>query len=114
MAKVRPVTDTLREVRQGALLDEADQAFHQLIEDCMLSRKAGKLTITLKLNPPKTGDDIMHVIGEVAATKPVTPAQTLFFKDTHGNLVSRDPRQPDFGFGGVNEAEQDSTEAKEA
>lgn len=111
--QMRPITDTIREIRGGALQDECDAALHQLIDDCLLAKKAGTLTLTIKLTPPKESSDIMHVTGEVKATKPVTPAQTLFFIDSHGNLVKRDPRQPELGLEDTKEAEQ-SGQVKEA
>lgn len=109
--KVRPMTDTLRDVRNGSLIEECDEALHQLIDDCMLTHKAGTLTITLKLTPPKQGTDYMHVNGAVKATKPVVPADTMFFMDGHGNLTRRDPKQPELGF--ADEVDKDTGEVKE-
>lgn len=119
---IRPITDTLREIRNGALLEECDQALHQLIDDCLLAHKTGTLTISIKLTPPKQGSDYMHVLGDVKASKPVTPAETMFFMDNSGNLVRRNPKQPELGFaagevdedGVVTEVDSQQQPAKEA
>lgn len=78
---VRPITDTLRHLEAGCLIDEASELLAELVKAVDATGKAGSLTLTLKLRKATAG--ALAVTGNVSVKKPAEPA----------NLMTEDPRQ---------------------
>jgi len=91
---IKPAIDTLRDLRNGDLLDDLSLDLHEVIAACDDTGKKGQVTITLSVNPdPQTGT---VVITDTIKTKvPEDVKATLFHVTTEKNLSLRNPRQPD-------------------
>jgi len=91
---VRAFVDTLKDIRDGELLNELPRKLQEVIEGVQATGKRGKLTIVLELSPAKAGmfvltDDVKQVIPE-----PERDTTTVFFITEESDLSRRDPRQP--------------------
>lgn len=90
----RPIVDTLRDLRQGAVLDEASEELHRIVQAVRDTGKAGKLTITLTVKPFDKNADILNIEDKVVAVVPApVKGGTVMFATAEGNLSRRDPRQ---------------------
>jgi hypothetical protein len=90
----RPIVDTLRDLRQGAVLEEASEELHRIVQAVRDTGKAGKLTITLTVKPFDKNADILNIEDKVVAVVPQAPkGGTVMFTTVEGNLSRRDPRQ---------------------
>lgn len=96
---MKPFFDTLRELRQGAVLDELAEGLHQLVEGVRATGNGGKLTLTLAIKPPAkaTGSVIVEDNVEVKLPKPEREA-TMFFTAPDGSLTRYHPDQQRFHF----------------
>lgn len=54
--KARPITDIMREVNEGRLVDEASDALKRVIAGVQRSLKKGSVTIVIDVIPDKAGD----------------------------------------------------------
>lgn len=89
---IRPITDTLRHLEAGCLIDEASEKLSELVLAVDSTGKAGSITITLKLRKATAG--ALAVTGNVTVKKPAEPAiESLLFATPEGNLLTEDPRQ---------------------
>ena len=89
---VRPITDTLRHLEAGCLIDEASELLADLVKAVDATGKTGSLTLTLKLRKATAG--ALAVTGSVSVKKPAEPAiESLLFATPEGNLMTEDPRQ---------------------
>jgi hypothetical protein len=89
---IRPITDTLRHLEAGCLIDEASEKLSELVLAVDSTGKAGSITITLKLRKATAG--ALAVTGSVTVKKPAEPAiESLLFATPEGNLLTEDPRQ---------------------
>jgi hypothetical protein len=87
-----PITDTLRHVRAGLLIDEASEKLAELVNAIESTGKPGTLTITLKLRKATAG--ALAVTGTAAIKKPAEPPiECLLFATPEGNLLTEDPNQ---------------------
>lgn len=92
MAGVRPITDTLVAVRNGALLDELSTALNKLVGEMTSTGKPGSLTLTLAFKPHKSG--AIDIADDVKVKSPKEErGTTLMFATPEGNLQRNDPRQ---------------------
>lgn len=82
----------LAEQRRGLLHAELSEQLAELVTACMTTRKAGSLTLSVKVKP--TGDAHVEVTDDVVIKVPrdVRPP-SIFFTDEHGTLHRNDPRQ---------------------
>lgn len=89
---IRPITDTLRMIDNGVLVDLASEKLNQLIKRVEDTRKAGKLTITLDIKPARAG--AMNIIPTVVAKMPEAKADpTLLWITPDFNLTAENPNQ---------------------
>ena len=94
MSGVRPITDTLRQMRQGVFVDEASEAFAELVKQVTEHGKAGKLTIEINIKPVGKKNAAVSVTGKCVVKAPQdAPDETLMFPTPEGNLLTEDPRQ---------------------
>ncbi len=91
---MRPVTDILRDIRKGRVVDDATHKLQRVVESVMETKKAGTLTIQLTVKPQKNDDEQVVIVSKVSAK---TPEQDLpdaiFFVDDEFDLVRDDPKQ---------------------
>lgn len=93
--QLKPFGQFLHEQRNGLLHDELSEELAALVTQCVETGKKGTLTLKVTVSPNK--DDVTLLLTDdvkVAAPKhDAKPA--LFFYDDKGNLLRKDPRQPE-------------------
>ncbi len=94
MAK-RPFTDTLRDLRGGAVLDELSEKLNEVVAAVTSTGKEGTVTLKLKLKPLSEGAMIQIEDDVVASVPRPSRGGTVMFPTPENNLSRRDPRQPD-------------------
>lgn len=90
---LKPITETLRHVRGGQLLDEASEKLAEIVKAVDITGKGGRLTIELqvkKLSRSGALEIIDKVTSKVPAESPIT---TMMYPTPEGNLITEDPRQ---------------------
>lgn len=93
--QVKPFGSFLQESRRGVLHTELSEQFADLVAACRTHGKKGSLTLTITVAPNKDGETLM--IGDdlkVKAPQGERPA-SVFWADEHGNVSTRNPRQPE-------------------
>lgn len=97
-ATARPFLETLREVRQGAALDELADHLQTLVTAVQETGKKGELIIKIKLKPAERGAGAYSLTDEIVVKAPQPDKHgTLFFATPDGNLSRKDPRQQELG-----------------
>lgn len=89
--------DTLRDIRQGNLMGEAQDALRQLVEAVRDTEQPGKLVLTLTVKPATKGDtNTLIVTDDLTLKAPkVRRSPTVMFATSTNELSRRDPRQPE-------------------
>ena len=96
---VRPFADVIRELGQGAIVDDAAVQLQTVVEAVKTYGKKGILKLTIEVAPMKGNPDALLVQAKVEAKAPVgDPTAAVFFSDDHGNLVRDDPKQDSLPF----------------
>jgi hypothetical protein len=91
---MRPITDVLREYRNGRAADVASQRLAELVQAVDETGKAGSLTITFKVKPEKGGGSQKTIACDVKSKIPeIDLPEAVFFSDADGNLHRADPQQ---------------------
>jgi len=92
---VRPIVDTLRDIRQGNCLDELSVYLNDLVAAVRETGKAGDITLKLKISPAGSGKvEAIQVDDSIIVKLPELPKpSTLFFTTEDNNLQRQDPRQ---------------------
>lgn len=91
---MRPITDVLREVRQGRAVVLASQLLADVVQAVDQTGKAGEVTIKIKVKPEKGGGSQKTLAVEVKAKKPeLDIPEAVFFSDAGGDLHRADPNQ---------------------
>jgi hypothetical protein len=94
---MRLITDIMRDVKKGRLVEEATAALAEVVRSVDELHKAGSVTITLTVKP---GDDNEKTIAaSLSMKKPsrdIPPA--IFFSDEEGDLHRDDPAQREMEF----------------
>ncbi|MBN3848180.1 hypothetical protein G3N58_15265 [Paraburkholderia sp. Ac-20342] len=89
----RPITDVLRKVAGGVLLDRTSEQFADLVRTIDASGGSGTLTLVLTVKKASRGG-AMLVTGKCATKKPADdPLEAMLYATPEGNLVADDPRQ---------------------
>lgn len=103
---IRPIVDTLRELRHGAMLDEASEQLAEVVKRVRETGKSGALTIRLTVKPAGRGAVRTVVIEDDVANKLPEPDKevTVFFPTEDGNLSRQDPTQMNLGLRAVEPA----------
>lgn len=91
----RAIFDTLREIRAGALLDEASSALAEVVLAVQQTGKGGKVSIVVDLKPPARGSSRTIVVdAEIVKKVPVPDREVaVFFPTADGSLTKTDPAQ---------------------
>ena len=88
------IADVLRQLAGGSVYDDANAKLAEIVEAVKETRKAGELTIKLKISP--NGDGSVKVHEDVKAKVPeLSRGDTVFFVTSGGILSRNDPRQGD-------------------
>ena len=99
---MRPITDVLRDVRQGRAVAQATQMLNDVVMAVDMTNKPGSVTITIKVKPEKGGGSQKTIAVEVKAKKPeMDIPEAVFFSDGDGDLHRSDPAQSDLPFADV-------------
>ncbi len=90
----RPITDMLRDHRNGVTLDEMSDALQDLVEAVTEEGKGGKLTVTISVKPMGRDSGALEVACDIKSAPPKkTLGTSVFFASPENNLVRQDPRQ---------------------
>jgi hypothetical protein len=90
----KPLSDTLRQLRQGVFSEEAGDQLAQLVQQVTEHNKSGKMTIELTVKPAGKKNAAVIVTGKCTVKAPQdSPDETLMFPTPEGNLLTEDPRQ---------------------
>lgn len=91
---MRPITDILREIRKGRVVERASEEMAEVVRAVLDTEKAGKLTIELTVKPQGKGDSAVIVSAKLKTTIPQADLpDALFFADLDGDLHRDDPSQ---------------------
>jgi len=94
--KKRLFTDTLRDLRNGVVLDELSTKLNEVVEAVTRTNKEGSITLTIKVKPMAGGTSMLNIEDDINAKVPkLTVGGTVMFPTPENNLSRRDPRQPD-------------------
>jgi hypothetical protein len=90
---VRPITDTLRQIAGGTLINNASEQFAELVRAIDEHGGSGKLVLELTVKKATRGG-AMVITPKITTKKPAdAPIEALFFATPEGNLLTDDPRQ---------------------
>lgn len=88
----RTFTQTLEAMRFGELSDELTKKLRDLTLKVDDRKRAGSLTLTIKLKPGSGGQ--IELVDDIKVTEPkADKGSTLMFATPEGNLQRNDPRQ---------------------
>lgn len=92
---MRHFTDVLREIRKGAVVDACSEGLATVTRGVLETGKAGSVTLTLTVKPPKAkGDNVVTVVSDVKVKEPRDDLpEAIFFADESGDLLREDPTQ---------------------
>lgn len=91
---MKPITDTLRSLRGGVLVDDASAALAELVNAVMESGKAGELTIKLRLTKASRGSGAIVIRDSIVVKRPADDVlETILYATPEGSLLTQDPRQ---------------------
>lgn len=90
----RAFTDVLKDIKRGAVSDEATVGLADLANAVRRARRKGTITIKLTLSPDKHDEDVVDVEASVVVSAPrrALPKATFFLSDD-GSLRRDDPKQ---------------------
>ncbi len=90
---IKPITETLRHVRCGQLLDEASEALAEVVKAVDITGKSGKVTIELQVKK-LSRSGALEIVDKVTHKIPTeAPVTTMMYPTPEGNLITEDPRQ---------------------
>ena len=91
---MRPITDILREMRRGRIVDDATDALGEVVKAVDATNKAGSVTIKISVKPSKDGGWEKTLSASIATTVPRQDMpDAVFFSNADGDLVRDDPEQ---------------------
>ena len=98
----KPILNTLREIRQGKLLNEAADELAILVRAIKDTKKGGSLIITIKVEPLKGDTERVLISGKATTKLPVKEKKSEFMYTTDDdNLSANNPRQPELALHAV-------------
>lgn len=91
---MRPITDVLREMRKGRIVEDATEALTELVKAVDATNKPGALTLKLTVKPSKDGgwEKTLSAAISTSVPRPDLP-DAVFFSNADGQLVRDDPDQ---------------------
>lgn len=96
---MRPITDILRDMRRGRIVDDATEALEEVVKAVDATEKAGSVTIKITVKPSKDGGWEKTLSTAISTSIPRKDSpDAVFFSNADGDLVRDDPDQrPLFG-----------------
>jgi hypothetical protein len=92
----RSFADTLKDIRDGALVTELPTQLTDLITAILATRKSGSLTLKLTIKPIDRDSKTLLIVDTVKVDAPEPDrGTTIAFATEENDLTRRDPRQPD-------------------
>jgi hypothetical protein len=91
--RTRPFAAVLQDLDKGRLHAELSAQLQDLIAAVVDTRKAGSLTVTLKISPDRA-EGMVRVAAGRAAKVPQRDRESLFYVDDQHNLSRDNPTQP--------------------
>ena len=97
MAADTSIVALIRDADRGRLLPDIQEGLNKIVDAIEAARGAGEGTITLKLKVKCTSEGVYDLVPELTVKVPVPKRQGMltFLDDSTGELIRRDPRQPD-------------------
>lgn len=93
---MKPITDVIREYRNGELVRNATQDFAELVHAVKTIRKGGSITITLEVKPDKHSAKEVEVQATIKQSLPRKGMKSsTFFIGADNELLRNDPDQMD-------------------
>jgi hypothetical protein len=91
---MRLITDILREIRKGRVVDAASEELAAVVKDVLYTNKPGELTIKLKIRSQGKDDNAVIVSAVLSSKRPQEDLpEGIFFADLEGDLLRDDPTQ---------------------
>lgn len=93
---MRSVTDTLRDIAGGELVEEMGDALRDLNNAISLvdTKKGGSITLKINVKPAGRGSGAMEVGYDIKVNKPTLARRaSIMFGTPEGDLLATDPRQ---------------------
>ena len=107
---MRLITDILREIRRGRVVDQASRALAEVVRAVDETGKPGEITITMRVKPEKGGGTQKTIAALVKAKVPQADIpEAVFFSDRDGDLHRSDPAQEEMSFRDVNGERESET-----
>lgn len=90
----RNFTDVIGDLQGGRVHQELTDQLNDLIKEVMEHRKAGSISLTIDVKPNAANQ--VEVKDKITVKLPQADRmKTMFFTNEEGDLLRRDPRQPD-------------------
>ena len=90
-----PFSQVLSYLADGAAERNCAERLQEVVAAVLRTGKKGAVNLTITVSPPKRGTNLT-IDADVTAKVPVLPpASTFMWGDDDGNLLRRDPAQPD-------------------
>jgi len=87
-------TNTLIEIRNGAVVEEATEQLNDLVKAVQDTGKSGKIVLTIDIKPFAKASDAVSVRAKVATTIPrAEDKEEVFFATFENNLSRNNERQ---------------------
>lgn len=110
---IRPFTELLRELDEGAVLSDLSVKLNALVEAVHTEHKQGSLVLTINIRPAQNTNIAMLVSADIKVKKPEPePRSSIMFPTEEFNLQRNNPKQMDMGLKVV--TEEDSSELRKA
>lgn len=91
---MRPITDILREMRRGRIVEDMTDALAEVVKAVDETDKAGALTIKITVKPSKDGGWEKTLSTAISTSIPRKDSpDAVFFSNADGDLVREDPDQ---------------------
>lgn len=90
--QIQPFAAVLQQIAKGTAHAELSELLNQLTTAVAEHRKAGTLTLTLRIEPTK-GTDTLTVSATSVLKAPRATEASIFFATDDGNLTRDDPNQ---------------------
>lgn len=97
MGKTNSIIPMIRDVDRGNVLATMQEGVDKIVEAIEANRGAGKgkITLTLDIQSKSEGAYTVDAKVNIKVPEPARQAMAMFLDEASGELMRRDPRQPD-------------------
>lgn len=93
---MRLITDILRDIRKGRVVDEASVRLATLVRTCTELGKSGSLTLKLTVSPQAGDKGVVTITPALSCSMPeASIPNAIFYAGEDGTLTREDPNQGD-------------------